>query len=34
MVNGAGFAMATMDIIKLDGHDPANLVDDGGVAAP
>ena len=32
MVNGAGLAMATMDIIKLHGGDPANFLDVGGVA--
>jgi succinyl-CoA synthetase beta subunit len=32
MVNGAGLAMATMDIIKLSGGDPANFLDVGGVA--
>ena len=30
MVNGAGLAMATMDIIKLHGGDPANFLDVGG----
>ena len=30
MVNGAGLAMATMDIIKLNGGDPANFCDLGG----
>ena len=30
MVNGAGLAMATMDIIKLTGGEPANLLDVGG----
>ena len=30
MVNGAGLAMATMDIIKLNGGDPANFLDVGG----
>ena len=30
MVNGAGLAMATMDIIKLSGGDPANFLDVGG----
>ena len=34
MVNGAGLAMATMDIIKLHGGDPANFLDVGGVANP
>ena len=33
MVNGAGLAMATMDIIKLFGGDPANFLDIGGGAA-
>jgi succinyl-CoA synthetase beta subunit len=32
MVNGAGLAMATMDIIKLFGGDPANFLDVGGGA--
>ena len=32
MVNGAGLAMATMDIIKLYGADPANFLDVGGGA--
>ena len=32
MVNGAGLAMATMDIIKLTGGEPANFLDVGGVA--
>ncbi|MCP9745795.1 ADP-forming succinate--CoA ligase subunit beta [Lacihabitans sp. CS3-21] len=32
MVNGAGLAMATMDIIKLKGGDPANFLDVGGGA--
>ena len=32
MVNGAGLAMATMDIIKLRGGDPANFLDVGGGA--
>ncbi|MBW5802480.1 ADP-forming succinate--CoA ligase subunit beta [Coxiella endosymbiont of Ornithodoros amblus] len=30
MVNGAGLAMATMDLIKLSGGDPANFLDVGG----
>ena len=30
MVNGAGLAMATMDIIKLYGAEPANFLDVGG----
>ena len=30
MVNGAGLAMATMDIIKLTGGEPANFLDVGG----
>ncbi|MDA0987289.1 MAG: ADP-forming succinate--CoA ligase subunit beta [Bacteroidetes bacterium] len=34
MVNGAGLAMATMDIIKLAGGDPANFLDVGGGANP
>ncbi len=34
MVNGAGLAMATMDIIKLAGGDPANFLDVGGGASP
>lgn len=33
MVNGAGLAMATMDIIKLSGGDPANFLDVGGGAS-
>ncbi|MBZ0114602.1 MAG: ADP-forming succinate--CoA ligase subunit beta [Thermoanaerobaculia bacterium] len=33
MVNGAGLAMATMDIIKLFGGDPANFLDVGGSAS-
>ncbi len=32
MVNGAGLAMATMDLIKLHGGDPANFLDVGGSA--
>ena len=32
MVNGAGLAMATMDIIKLYGESPANFLDVGGSA--
>lgn len=32
MVNGAGLAMATMDIIKLSGGEPANFLDVGGGA--
>jgi len=32
MVNGAGLAMSTMDIIKLSGGDPANFLDVGGAA--
>ena len=31
-VNGAGLAMATMDIIKLHGAEPANFLDVGGGA--
>ena len=34
MVNGAGLAMATMDIIKYEGGDPANFLDVGGGANP
>jgi len=34
MVNGAGLAMATMDIIKLSGGHPANFLDVGGSANP
>ncbi len=34
MVNGAGLAMATMDIIKLNGGAPANFLDVGGGAPP
>ncbi len=34
MVNGAGLAMSTMDIIKLSGGEPANFLDVGGVANP
>ncbi|MFP4112738.1 MAG: ADP-forming succinate--CoA ligase subunit beta [Spirochaetota bacterium] len=34
MVNGAGLAMATMDIIKLSGGDPANFLDVGGSSNP
>ena len=33
MVNGAGLAMATMDIIKLSGGNPANFLDVGGTAS-
>jgi succinyl-CoA synthetase beta subunit len=33
MVNGAGLAMATMDIIKLEGGEPANFLDVGGGAS-
>lgn len=33
MVNGAGLAMATMDIIKLSGGTPANFLDVGGNAS-
>ena len=32
MVNGAGLAMATMDLIKLNGGEPANFLDVGGGA--
>lgn len=34
MVNGAGLAMATMDIIKLYGGNPANFLDVGGSSSP
>src|SRR5438105_15190565 len=34
MVNGAGLAVATMDIIKLAGGEPANFLDVGGGASP
>jgi succinyl-CoA synthetase beta subunit len=34
MVNGAGLAMATMDLIKLSGANPANFLDVGGSASP
>lgn len=33
MVNGAGLAMATMDLIKLSGGEPANFLDVGGTAS-
>ena len=33
MVNGAGLAMATMDLIKLAGGEPANFLDVGGGAS-
>jgi succinyl-CoA synthetase beta subunit len=33
MVNGAGLAMATMDLIKLHGGEPANFLDVGGGAS-
>ena len=33
MVNGAGLAMATMDMIKLSGGEPANFLDVGGGAS-
>ena len=33
MVNGAGLAMGTMDIIKLEGGEPANFLDVGGAAS-
>ncbi|MBB2206343.1 ADP-forming succinate--CoA ligase subunit beta [Gluconacetobacter takamatsuzukensis] len=33
MVNGAGLAMATMDIIKMEGEEPANFLDVGGGAS-
>lgn len=34
LVNGAGLAMATMDIVKLSGGEPANFLDCGGGATP
>ena len=34
LVNGAGLAMATMDIIKLHGAEPANFLDVGGSVTP
>ncbi|MDQ3019226.1 MAG: ADP-forming succinate--CoA ligase subunit beta [Bacteroidota bacterium] len=34
MVNGAGLAMSTMDLIKLAGGSPANFLDVGGTATP
>jgi len=34
MVNGAGLAMATMDLIQLEGGTPANFLDVGGGATP
>lgn len=34
LVNGAGLAMSTMDIIKLNGGEPANFLDCGGGATP
>src|SRR5690625_7626204 len=34
MVNGAGLAMSTMDIIKYHGGNPANFLDVGGDATP
>ena len=34
MVNGAGLAMATMDLIKHAGGEPANFLDVGGTADP
>lgn len=34
LVNGAGLAMATMDIIKINGGSPANFLDVGGGATP
>jgi len=34
MVNGAGLAMATMDMIKMSGGEPANFLDVGGSANP
>ena len=33
MVNGAGLAMSTMDVIALEGGSPANVLDDGGGAS-
>ena len=33
LVNGAGLAMGTMDVIKLSGGDPANFLDLGGAAS-
>jgi malate-CoA ligase subunit beta len=34
MINGAGLAMATLDMIKLSGGEPANFLDIGGGASP
>ena len=34
MVNGAGLAMTTMDLIKMAGGEPANFLDVGGGASP
>lgn len=34
LVNGAGLAMATMDVVKLYGGEPANFLDVGGAATP
>ena len=34
MVNGAGLAMATMDMIKIYGGNPANFLDIGGSSNP
>jgi succinyl-CoA synthetase beta subunit len=34
IINGAGLAMATMDMIKLSGGEPANFLDIGGAASP
>jgi malate-CoA ligase subunit beta len=34
IINGAGLAMATMDMIKLAGGEPANFLDIGGGASP
>jgi malate-CoA ligase subunit beta len=34
MINGAGLAMATMDMIKITGGEPANFLDIGGGASP
>ncbi|MEO1120903.1 MAG: succinate--CoA ligase subunit beta, partial [Pseudomonadota bacterium] len=34
LINGAGLAMATLDMIKLSGGEPANFLDIGGAASP
>ena len=34
LINGAGLAMATLDMIKLSGGEPANFLDIGGGASP